>query len=492
MRHAYHHEITESHLFQIEIDGDPYTIYRVAKFDVPVHYVQFSGIGARAVSLAVDRRIETARVSPLRLNIDTDIGAEEMHFTLPGPGYYVVQIDALEYLFILYEASGAESFTPHAKNVLSVVTAGIAADGKAVETAALQALIDRVSRDPALDTLHFPPGLYRSGTLFLRDDVRLHLAKGAVLWGSDDVRDFPAQPDSANPDRERHSFLFADRVRGASITGLGVIDGNGKSLKNQGLSATLLRIQDSADMAVDGPMLRDPANWNTHIIGSENVTFRNVKVINNIPYVNWLNTDGINPDCSRHVLIENSLMHCGDDSFAVKGSVFTDRFQKKTQHITVRKAVCVSSCAALKIGTETRASEIGDIVFEDCDIVWARRAMVIDAFDRADIHDVVFRNVFVEQLNEGPGIHDPVLVGLTIPERAFRPCAGETTVRNVAFEDVTALAPHPVILQGRTPDYAIRHVRFRNVTIAGRPLRDLDDPVMRSNQFVERVTFDGE
>lgn len=52
---------------------------------------------------------------------------------------------------------------------------------------------------------------------------------------------------------------------------------------------------------------------------SEQVHFRNLKVLNNRPVRNWTNTDGIDFDSSKDCSLINAVIHAGDDNVVVKG-----------------------------------------------------------------------------------------------------------------------------------------------------------------------------
>ena len=57
-------------------------------------------------------------------------------------------------------------------------------------TQAIQQAIDRCSASGG-GRVVVPAGTFRIGTLILRDDVELHLCRGAVLLGSDRIEDYP-------------------------------------------------------------------------------------------------------------------------------------------------------------------------------------------------------------------------------------------------------------------------------------------------------------
>ena len=97
---------------------------------------------------------------------------------------------------------------------------------------AIQEAIDEVSKNGG-GTVRVPAGTFLSGTLFLKDNVRLHLRHGAVLMSSldeDDISSFPKDDDtdlSEVDGAEGGFFIGAYHAKNIRIEGSGTIDGQG-------------------------------------------------------------------------------------------------------------------------------------------------------------------------------------------------------------------------------------------------------------------------
>ena len=80
-----------------------------------------------------------------------------------------------------------------------------------------------------------PAGRFRSGTIFLKDNIELHLSGGAILEASDDYADFPLIPPadyrSLKDAGGWSALIYAEKANHISITGKGTIDGKGKGRK---------------------------------------------------------------------------------------------------------------------------------------------------------------------------------------------------------------------------------------------------------------------
>ena len=70
-----------------------------------------------------------------------------------------------------------------------IIDAGAVGDGKTLNTAAIQSVIDRCASSGG-GRVVVPPGVFITGTLRLRSRVTLHLENGAVLKGSDRLEDY--------------------------------------------------------------------------------------------------------------------------------------------------------------------------------------------------------------------------------------------------------------------------------------------------------------
>ncbi|NMB97802.1 MAG: hypothetical protein GYA02_14525 [Clostridiaceae bacterium] len=116
----------------------------------------------------------------------------------------------------------------------------------------------------------------------------------------------------------------------------------------------------------------------------------------------------------ENVLIENCFLRTFDDSICIKGfdCYYEGDVEKAVQAAMYRngksydvfKNVLVRNCTiwndwgkCLEIGAETRAEEISDITFENCNIIHVTGA-VLDCMnvDYADVHDVCYRDINVE------------------------------------------------------------------------------------------------
>ena len=106
---------------------------------------------------------------------------------------------------------------------------GAIGDGKTSCTPAIQKAIDACNARGGGEVL-IACGNYVTGTIYLRDNVTLHLTEGAALWGSTKIADYATDTHKNTYANESHMdrcLIFARGAKNIGITGRGTIDGRG-------------------------------------------------------------------------------------------------------------------------------------------------------------------------------------------------------------------------------------------------------------------------
>lgn len=268
------------------------------------------------------------------------------------------------------------------------------------------------------------PGEHRSGTVFLRTDVTLHLEAGAVLRGSHDIDDYFAKPlanEALILNGVATALVFAEGARNIAITGEGEIDGSGPAFwtDNPNLPAwaenrkaigtwipglgtstrlrprALVLLADCGDVRIEGVTLRDSPAWTLHLLACSRVLIRGMTLRGP---VNGSNNDGVDLDSCSDVLMEDCDIETGDDALCLKSTGLWGLL-RSSRRILARRCRLSSTTHGFTIGTETRA-DFEDITLENARIEqsggWATLTGIgLSMIDGAAIRGVTVRDVTV-------------------------------------------------------------------------------------------------
>ena len=355
---------------------------------------------------------------------------------------------------------------------------GAAGDGRTLDTAAIQRALDSGK------IVRFPAGVYLSGTVYLRSGGGLHLEKDAVLLGSNDkaqynANDFTRQNWWSVKEKASGAHLVIGlNVRNISITGRGCIDGNARAIfrkevinkdkkygyyeKPDWRPSQMIWICDSRNIKIDGVTFKDAPYWHCFFYGCEDVEVSGVTVRADRAV---RNTDGLDIDTCKNVIIRDCDIFTGDDSIAIRadgdpsericGGVLSR--ENVCENITVTNCRMSSTTCAVRLG-------VGSGVIRNCklsglDIYDSRTGICLCASYNGtkvcEIYDISVKDVKFEGLaafwfyNDWTGKFD-VDNG--------RYCS------NISVENFNAVQTSGSLIIGNA-GYGIRDLTFKNVHI---------------------------
>lgn len=212
---------------------------------------------------------------------------------------------------------------------------GVKANSSEVQTAALQAVIDRAASNGG-GVIVVPQGTFLTGSIFFKPGTHLRLEDGAELKGSDDINDFPVIMTRIEGRSVKYfpAVVNADSVDNFTISGKGALNGNGlrywkafwlrRSWNRQCTNMDeqrprLLYISRCNNVQVEGISVKDSPFWSTHYYKCKNVKVIGLRITSPSAPVKAPSTDAIDIDACENFLVKDCYMSVNDDAIALKG-----------------------------------------------------------------------------------------------------------------------------------------------------------------------------
>ena len=252
---------------------------------------------------------------------------------------------------------------------------GLRQDTMVLSTEPIQRAIDACSRAGG-GIVTIKKGYYRTGALFIKGGVNLHLEKGAVLIASEDFADYPESMTRIAGIEMRWpvGVINFEGVQNAALTGEGMIDCRGKfcwdkywEMRKDYVKRGLRWIVDydakrirgivvsrSKDVSLKGFTLLRTGFWGCQLVYSDHCTVDGIRVNNNLGG-HGPSTDGIDIDSSSDILIENAYIDCNDDNICLKAGRDADglRVNRPTERVVIRNCMAAKGGGLVTIGSET-------------------------------------------------------------------------------------------------------------------------------------------
>lgn len=287
--------------------------------------------------------------------------------------------------------------------------------------------------------IYFGPGVHEAGRMVVTNGQTLYLAGGAVVKGG--VR------------------AEGNDLR---ITGRGILDSSDYEWR-KGPTPSVVTIR-GTNVEVSGITIRGASHWTIVPRDSRRVTVRHVKLCGS----RVQNDDGINPCNSQDVRITDCFIRTDDDCVALKG-LESRGPQSNVERILVEN--CTLWCDRARIfllGHESRAPFMRAITLRNLDIIhFSMTPFLFEPGEEMRLEDVTVADVRIH--GEGQG----ELVRLKPVVNQYMRTKVPGHIAQVRFRNVTVAGKpggYRVQLSGADEAHAVRGVSFENVSILGAPL----------------------
>jgi len=259
----------------------------------------------------------------------------------------------------------ADSLTKHLKpwkvpsKIFKVEDFGAIADGLTINTIAIQKAIESCHKAGG-GVVIFSSGDYVTGTIVLKSGVMIEIEKGARILGSTNLNDYPEMIESfksvmSENHKYRLSLIYAEKADRIGIRGKGEIYFRGERQNFPGPETIGsiegrpfgIRMIECKNIVLQDIFLRNSAAWMQSYIVCKNMIFDDVKIENHANY----NNDALDIDGCRNIIVRNCFFNSEDDAMCLKGAS-----GRLTENVLIENSTFVTTCNALKIGTDTQGS----------------------------------------------------------------------------------------------------------------------------------------
>ncbi len=360
-----------------------------------------------------------------------------------------------------------------------------------------------------------PPGVYRmEGPIHFTGNTELHLSEGAVLKFSGEPSGYlPVVATSWEGTLlfNYSPFIYAHNCKNIAITGKGIIDGEAsqtwqlwrdKQRDDQLLSRKmnnsnvpveqrifgeghflrphLIQFYECENILIEGVKIEDSPFWCVHLLMCKNATVRGIEFD-----AQNKNNDGIDPEYSEDILIEDVIFNNADDNVAIKaGRDLEGRtIGRSSRNIIIRNCKLLG-LHGIVIGSEMSAG-VHNIFVENCHATgYLKRGLYIKSNpDRGgEISNIFFKNVKLDKVEDC----------FFITSFYHKEGKGNvTTIHKIFVEDVVCneATAGGIVIHGFS-EKKIENIFFKNISILKAGIAfDLQDA---RNIILEDVSIGGQ
>ena len=394
---------------------------------------------------------------------------------------------------------------------------GAKADGKTKDTDAIAKALDAAEQAGG-GTVRFAEGTYLTGAIKLRSKVGIRLDKGATLLFSTDPADYPVVLTrwEGTECMNFSGLIYGRDVSDIAITGEGTIDGQGSAwwLWSKRAGPTLVKLREMGETTDDPtqrkfgtpesalrPCLFEPINckrilvegvtftnspfWTLHPTYCEDLTARNITVHGTGP-----NTDGLDPDSCRNLLIENCTFDTGDDCVTLKSGRDKDgrRVGRPTENVIVRNCRFARGHGTVVIGSEMSGG-VRNVLAENLTADGTDAGVRIKTRRGRGgvVENIVYKNLTLKNIAKQAITIDMFYDVGGNPNVDQSGAEGIPVIRNVSVEKVKCDGAVTAIVVRGLPDSPMEGISLRDiqitaqegVTITGAPDVRVNDVVVK-------------
>ena len=386
-----------------------------------------------------------------------------------------------------------------ATGIFNVRDYGAKGDGKALDSPAINAAIEAAVRDGGGQVL-LPAGTYLSGSIRLKSNIDLHLSAGCTILAapasmkaydpSESFGGFPEYQDGGHT-YFHNSLIWAEGQTNVSITGHGMIDGQGLTKKDTekagivqggsiGTGDKAIALKLCRNILIRDVTIFRGGHFAIITTGCDRGTIDNVTIDTN--------RDGIDIDCCKYITVTNTKVNTPSDDAIVLKSSYALKKAVPCEHILITNCLVTGYklgtfldgtyqpeavnwvCGRIKLGTESNGG-YRNITISNCTCMWSS-GLAFEEVDQGRMENICVTNIALEHVH-----HYPIYITTGCRNRGPEEVTQPSSARNIQISNIIATdcdSLCSIIVTGMK-DEPIRNVWLSNIrlTFRGGGTKDL-------------------
>ena len=365
---------------------------------------------------------------------------------------------------------------------------GAKGDGKTLDHAAINKAIDAANNDGGGQVV-LSAGTYLCGSIRLKSNVELHLAAGAkILAAPAEMKAYDKSEVFGGPEYQdgghtyfHNSLIWAEGQQNVSITGHGMIDGEGLTKRDTEKAGNVQGGSiGTGDKAIALKLCRNVTIRDITIFRGGHfaiiTTGCDIGTIDNVTIDT--NRDGIDIDCCKYFTVSNTKVNTPNDDAIVLKSSYALKRPVLCEHILITNCVVTGYklgtflsgeyipekvnwvCGRIKLGTESNGG-YRNITISNCTCMWSS-GLAFEEVDQGRMENITVSNVSLSHVH-----HYPIYITTGCRNRGPKEVtrlssARDIYINNVIADDCDSLAG--IIITGMEGE-PIRNVSLTNIRI---------------------------
>ena len=391
-------------------------------------------------------------------------------------------------LFILLTLSCLSAIADNL-NDYNVRSFGAVGDGKSLDSPAINTAIESAFANGG-GKIIVPAGIYLCGSIHLKSNIELHLLPGAIIKAapasmkvydeSESFGGFPEYQDGGHT-YFHNSLIWAEGQDNISITGRGMIDGEGLTKKDTenagnvqggsiGTGDKAIALKLCTNILIRDITIFRGGHFAIIITGCEKGTIDNVTIDTN--------RDGIDIDCCKYLTVTNTKVNTPYDDGIVLKSSYALKKPVPCENILINNCIVTGYklgtfldgtyipekvnwvCGRIKLGTESNGG-YRNIAISNCTMMYSS-GLAFEEVDQGRMENIAVSNITMNHVH-----HYPIYITTGCrnrgPKEVTSPSyGGDIMISNVIADDADSLAG--IIVTGMKEE-PLRNIRLHNIQI---------------------------